>query len=636
MVLATLAQTGARPEALHARSDLSRVVALLGLALIGLPGCGDDSPLPSGGAGGAGGAGAAGGTSSNMMGGAGGSGGAVTCDTLECDPGSFCVDGACVSCDAPVGSLSNQTLALGDGVSDRSYFLYVPTSYDCSEPAPLLVDFHGTAGGATPEEAYQLDALVALADSENAIVVRPRSRSSEEGGLGQIYRWDQNPGDLPRNIEFTKRLVAELHHKYHIDPTRTYASGFSSGSNMAAQFLDKDELGLFKGIAPIAGGTFSTSVATLPSLSGADAPRIYLATGYRDYLLPARRELEQDVLARGLAPERLWVREYDTGHDLYAWHFPELFGFLDRGERTGDEPVGADFALETVPTTSSLLAAARLPSGDLLVTAADGSVLRRAASGSWTVAVGPLVEPIAWTGVCASPLGGVFAVGEGAFLRSVDGSSWDPPTTLPELGMLAFGVTMANGVACGPDGSIVLSGYWSSLRSLDQGATFEDVLADAGGYEAQIAALAASADGHLLAAGYYDFLGSGLTGSGDVALASSGAFAEWWNDVVFAPDGTAFAVGDRGALARSTDAGASWVALDSGTDEDLYAVDALDSSTVVAGGRRGALVVSTDGVTWTQVSLEADRFIGAIALLDENTALVLGERGLAARLSITP
>ncbi|MFO0551128.1 MAG: PHB depolymerase family esterase [Polyangiaceae bacterium] len=539
-----------------------------------------------------------------------------------------------MSCDAPTGSLSNQTLPLGDGVSDRYYFLYVPPTYDCSAPTPLLVDFHGTAGGTTPEEAYQLDALVALADAENAIVVRPRSRSSEEGGLGQIYRWDQNPGDVPRNIEFTKRLVADLRHKYHIDPARTYASGFSSGSNMAAQFLDKDEIGLFKGIAPIAGGTFSTSVASLPFLSGPDAPRVYLATGYRDYLLPARRELESDLVARGLAPERLWVREYDTGHDLYEWHFPELFSFLDRGERTGDEPIGADFTIETPPTTASLLAAAKLANGELLVTTADGSILRRAQSGTWSSASGPLAEPIAWTGVCASPLGGVFAVGEGAFLRSVDGTTWAPPATLPELGMVAFGATMANGVACGPDGSIVLSGYWSSLRSDDQGATFEDVVADAGGYEAQIAALAASNDGHLIAAGYYDFLGGGLMASGNISVAGNGATAEWWNDVVFASDGIAFAVGDRGALARSDDAGATWVALDSGTTEDLYAVDALGPNTVVAGGRRGAIVVSLDGSTFAPQSLGADRFIGAVVLLDANTALVLGERGLAARLTL--
>src|SRR5689334_5108060 len=92
-------------------------------------------------------------SSSSSTGGTGGGG--ETCETLECGDGSFCYDGACRPCGAAIGSQEDQVLTLGDGEEDRFYFLHVPSSYDCAVPAPLLVDFHGTAGPPAPEAAYQ-------------------------------------------------------------------------------------------------------------------------------------------------------------------------------------------------------------------------------------------------------------------------------------------------------------------------------------------------------------------------------------------------------------------------------------------------------------------------------------------------
>jgi polyhydroxybutyrate depolymerase len=172
----------------------------------------------------------------------------VACDSTAADQPDAGLDGRpIVGCDAPLGTQHAQTLATGDGVEDRAYWLHVPASYRCESPAPLLVDFHGTSGD-LPEEAYQTDALVAFADAHGVIVVRPRSRSSAFMGAN-IYRWDQNPGDLARNVTFRHNLVADLEQRYAIDPARVYASGFSTGSNMTAQFLT-DPASPFQGLAP--------------------------------------------------------------------------------------------------------------------------------------------------------------------------------------------------------------------------------------------------------------------------------------------------------------------------------------------------------------------------------------------------
>ena len=187
----------------------------------------------------------------------------------------------------------------------------------------MLVDFHGTAGGALPEEAYQTDALIAFSEAHGVIVARPRSRSEDFQG-SPIYRWDENAGDLPKNRAFAKQLVGELEQKYRIDPARVYASGFSSGSNMVLQFL-LDAQSPFKGLAPIAGGLWSGD--TLPSL--VDGPRIYMATGYRDYLWPYARSTLDQLPAAGLPADRVIIRHTGGGHDLYPWHFDELWQWLD-------------------------------------------------------------------------------------------------------------------------------------------------------------------------------------------------------------------------------------------------------------------------------------------------------------------
>src|SRR5437762_333349 len=77
------------------------------------------------------------------------------------------------TCDVARGTLHAQVLPAGDGLEDRTYWLHVPASYDCSS-APLLIDFHGTASD-VPEEAYGTDALIAMSEATGAIVARPRS-----------------------------------------------------------------------------------------------------------------------------------------------------------------------------------------------------------------------------------------------------------------------------------------------------------------------------------------------------------------------------------------------------------------------------------------------------------------------------
>ncbi len=594
-------------------------LALLSLAL--LSSCGDDA---DGTGGGSTVATTASTTTVSSSSSAGGAGGAETCETLSCGPSSFCYDGACHPCGAPVGSQHDQVLPLGDGEEDRFYFLHVPATYDCAAPAPLLVDFHGTAGPSRPEEAYQNPAAIGLAEAEGAIVVRPRSRSSEMGGL-EIFRWDQNPGDLDRNVTYAQNLVDAIRKLYNVDASRVYASGFSSGANMTSQFFGAEHRGLFRGLAPIAGGYWSDPGITM--FEG-DAPRVYVATGYRDYLWGTARDLLGSLDDAGVPSDSIFFRETDTGHELYASHFPELFAWLDRGERPEDLPLAAPWQAESVPTSASILAATTLANGEVLATTATGEVLRRDAAGTWTVdAVSP--TEIALTSICASADGAsAYAAGEG-YLSKLEGGTWSAPEALPEIGTPMLGVGYVNGVACSGASSVAGVGYWNALRSDDGAASWDEWLMPAGpGYEAQGASVAIGPSGTAVAVGYYNYVARSVAGA-DLAAVAHQAVAGWWNDVASGPGGLFLAAGDTGAVVRSVDDGASWFSVSVAASRPLYVVAiGPDGLGAVAAGLGGDVHFTRDaGASWASLATGLDRFIGAATFLDEDTVLIAGERG---------
>lgn len=247
-----------------------------------------------------------------------------------CGDEAFCAEGQCRSCGWSAGSWPRQTLEV-DGTL-RTYFIHVPQGARCSTALPVLVDFHGTAT-TTPEELYLLARLVALADQEGFLVVRPRSLSSN-GPSGTIYRWDENPGDLERNVAYTKTLLAHLAQQLHLDSERMYASGFSSGSNMVAQFLADPE-DTFAGLGLMAGGIWAD-----PGIGdlGGRQERFYAVTGFRDYLHFTWVRLSTLLDAQGMDPALRWERQVDAGHELHGWHFEEMWHWLDRGQRPQPEP----------------------------------------------------------------------------------------------------------------------------------------------------------------------------------------------------------------------------------------------------------------------------------------------------------
>ena len=220
---------------------------------------------------------------------------------------------------------------------------------------------------------------------------------------------------------------------------------------MVAQFL-ADPQSPFHGIAPIAGGKWSQHA--LPSL--ADGPRIYMATGYRDYLWPYARTQISAMATAGLAADRVEVRRTGGGHDLYAWHFDELWEFLDAGVRPG-----GGHGRCAVDRDDAALACrcqrARNRRQRLVAAGAHGRMWRHGSTG-WTLELDR---------------------GDSGLHRAVlrrDGTASSAETRRRSRQRRRWGASdvgarlrharrgWINGAACRDDGSIVVVGYWSAAQ----------------------------------------------------------------------------------------------------------------------------------------------------------------------------
>lgn len=203
------------------------------------------------------------------------------CDEHPCGENESCVENnGEATCQCQSGTFQSLTGSchVGETVQDqeyhsqpfqfeletRYYYLYVPPDYTPQEPWPVLVDLHGTATS-VPEEAYGLEAARQLASERGYLLLRPRSRSSQESTY-TVFRWDQNPGDTDLNHRFITALLEELSTQYHMDPEALYLMGFSSGTNQTGRALSDPETP-FKGFGFIGGGCGSLEQCTTQDAS---------------------------------------------------------------------------------------------------------------------------------------------------------------------------------------------------------------------------------------------------------------------------------------------------------------------------------------------------------------------------------
>jgi len=233
----------------------------------GLPGTGGAAGAATGGAGaGSGGSAGAKGTGGAAAGGAPGAGGSAALDgsaeagglggaTRDASPMDGSGSGGAAACPAGGAKPTEGKKTVMVGTTSRSYYLHVPTKYDGSKPAPLVVDFHGLGGSGTSEAGS--NPYKAVIDPEGVVSAYPDGVSGTNGTGWNIGPCCTSVDD----VAFAKALVQDVQTMACIDPKRVYAVGYSLGGGMVHVLACK-AADVFAAVSPAASDLVKETVDT--------------------------------------------------------------------------------------------------------------------------------------------------------------------------------------------------------------------------------------------------------------------------------------------------------------------------------------------------------------------------------------
>ena len=117
----------------------------------------------------------------------------------------------------------NRTLFF-DG-QNRSFIVYVPSTYDGSTQVPIVFNFHGGAGTSSDFINYEND-MRPIADTANFIAVYPQAAVDPTDGS---YSWLHKTPTTHNDVNFIEAIIDTLINDYNIDNDRVYACGYSEG-----------------------------------------------------------------------------------------------------------------------------------------------------------------------------------------------------------------------------------------------------------------------------------------------------------------------------------------------------------------------------------------------------------------------
>ena len=176
---------------------------------------------------------------------------AIACSRADLDAITRAPDGGAggrppVVCPSPALPPGDTTAMVQVGAVTRSYVLHVPTAYDGSRPAALLVDFHALSGSGMQQRMGS--PFPGETDPDGAVMAFPTGLVGPSGSA-----WHIGPCCVANvdDVAFAKALVADVARTACIDPARVYATGFSMGGGMA-HYVACHAADVFAAVAPIA------------------------------------------------------------------------------------------------------------------------------------------------------------------------------------------------------------------------------------------------------------------------------------------------------------------------------------------------------------------------------------------------
>lgn len=147
---------------------------------------------------------------------------------------------------------------------DRPVEVRVPSGYDASRPAPLLLVLHGYGAGGTFNDIYMK--LTRIADAKGFFYASPNGTRDKNDRLfwnatESCCNFDQLDVD---DVGYLSSLVEEIRKAYSIDPKRIFVVGHSNGGYMANR-LACERADLFAAAVSWAGTNFDDPARCRPS-----------------------------------------------------------------------------------------------------------------------------------------------------------------------------------------------------------------------------------------------------------------------------------------------------------------------------------------------------------------------------------
>ena len=147
---------------------------------------------------------------------------------------------------------------------DRPVTVHVPTSYDESRPAPLLIILHGYGGNGNETAAYFN--LAPAADARGYVYAFPDGTIDSSGSpswnaTDACCNFDEADVD---DVGYLTDVIADIQAELAIDPKRIAVVGHSNGGFMSYR-LACDRAELVAAVVSLAGATFADPADCVPS-----------------------------------------------------------------------------------------------------------------------------------------------------------------------------------------------------------------------------------------------------------------------------------------------------------------------------------------------------------------------------------
>ncbi len=201
---------------------------------------------------------------------------------------------------------STRTIFVNSSLGVRTYYAYVPTTYQPSEPLPLMFLWHGAGGPGTAPAAAQSvrDLWESTAEEQRFIIVAQEATGTTGGGF------------IPANAEnVLLAILADMEDNYNIELNRIYGWGFSSGGHvMHDKALERTDI--FAAYAVNAGILAAAATVVAPLNADRELP-VYVSVGSSDSLLSfAQNDRLNFINAGWVEGKNYWLDVFAGGHVL--------------------------------------------------------------------------------------------------------------------------------------------------------------------------------------------------------------------------------------------------------------------------------------------------------------------------------